>query len=228
MFETCCEGFHEALLEELDYALELPHGRRMKYLRPLRRLFEDYGIPFRMVFSDGCGAVRVDAGLEVRPIPLEVANALVAARHEHSKPVKVARFSLGLFNGADLVGCAVVGNPVARMIATRERRTLEVLRVCTDRELPAELTAGGCSMLYLACEEPARSLGATKLITYVLESETGRTAELVGYRRERKTRPESWHREGRARASEVPAGAKWRLGKYLDAASAPLELILAA
>lgn len=68
------------------------------------------------------------ARLRVVPTTLSEANALVARWHRHHAPAVGNRFSVGVACGEALVGAAIVGNPVARLIATGDVRVIEVTR----------------------------------------------------------------------------------------------------
>ena len=98
-------------------------------------------------------------------LELEQANVFVAMHHRHHQPCVGHRFSLGCLNGkSELVGVAIVGRPVARLVDSR--RVVEVSRLCTDG------TKNACSFLYAACARAAHALGFEKIQTYVLQSET--------------------------------------------------------
>lgn len=104
-------------------------------------------------------------GLRVTPINLDEANAFVATKHRHHKPVPGAKFCIAVSEGEKVVGVAIVGRPVARM--SDNGLTLEVNRCCTDG------TKNACSMLYGAAWRAAKALGYLRLITYTLPSEGG-------------------------------------------------------
>ena len=103
--------------------------------------------------------------LEVCPMTLKEANAYVEQHHRHHKPVVGHKFSIGCSDGEKIVGVAIVGRPVARHLD--DGWTLEVNRLCTDG------TRNACSMLYAAAWRAARAMGYKRLVTYILESESG-------------------------------------------------------
>lgn len=140
MWDTCCEGMQQELNDDLNHAFSLPPSQRRKYLKTLTRWFDMYGIPCRNLFSD-MGHAEIDYGLTLNTLPIADACAFVAEHHDHNEAPKFARWAHGIWNGPDLVGVAVVGNPVARMIATREPKTMEVVRMCTNRSVAPEMTA---------------------------------------------------------------------------------------
>ena len=67
-------------------------------------------------------------GLKIVPMTLREANEFVDNFHRHNKPTYGGKFSVGAVQGEDLVGVAIVGRPVARMLD--DGFTAEVTRVC--------------------------------------------------------------------------------------------------
>lgn len=134
------------------------------------------------------------------PLTLAQANALVSQLHRHHKPVVGHRFSIGLREGGLLVGAAIVGRPVARML--QDGVTAEVTRCVTDG------TPNACSKLYAACWRAWRAMGGTRLITYVLASEQGTSVKAAGWKElyTTKDRPKGWDVPSRPResGSQVP------------------------
>lgn len=114
--------------------------------------------------------------LEVVPITLKEANAFVTQYHRHHKPVTGHKFSIACANVQrdEIVGVAIVGRPVSRHLDNGW--TLEVNRLCTDG------TKDACSMLYAAAWRAARAMGYKKLITYILESESGTSLKAAGWK----------------------------------------------
>lgn len=112
--------------------------------------------------------------LEVCPITLKEANAFVEQHHRHHKPVVGHKFSIGCTDGEKIVGVAIIGRPVSRYLD--DGWTLEVNRLCTDG------TRNACSILYAAAWRAARAMGYRKLITYILDSESGTSLRAAGWR----------------------------------------------
>ena len=110
--------------------------------------------------------------LEIVPMTLKEANAFVEQNHRHHGKVVGHKFSIGLSDGEKIVGVAIVGRPVARHLD--DGWTLEVNRLCTDG------TRNACSMLYAASWRAARAMGYKKLITYILDSESGTSLKAAG------------------------------------------------
>lgn len=112
--------------------------------------------------------------LDIVPISLKEANAFVERHHRHHKPVVGHKFSIGLTDGEEIVGVAIVGRPVSRHLD--DGMTLEVNRLATIG------AKNGCSMLYAAAWRAARAMGYKKLITYILESEPGTSLRAAGWK----------------------------------------------
>jgi hypothetical protein len=103
--------------------------------------------------------------MEITPITFEEANAFVAKFHRHHKPMQGCKFCVAVSNEDKVVGVAIVGRPVARLLDNGW--TLEVNRCCTDG------TKNACSMLYSSAWKAAKALGYKRLITYTLPEEGG-------------------------------------------------------
>ena len=95
-----------------------------------------------------------------------------------------------------MVGVAQVGRPLARKLC--DGKTLEVLRCCTDG------TKNACTFLYSRCARIAQEMGYERIITYILESETGTSLKASG-----------WHCE-----NECCGGLSW------DVPSRPRETVI--
>lgn len=103
--------------------------------------------------------------MEIRPITFREASNFIAKYHRHHKPTVGHKFSIGLYVNDTLIGCAVCGRPVSRYYD--DGFTCEINRLCTDG------TKNACSKLYGACCRIAKEMGYRKIITYILESESG-------------------------------------------------------
>ena len=103
--------------------------------------------------------------LELVPMTLGEANQFVLEKHRHHGIVPGHKFSIGVSDGVNIVGVAIIGRPKARMLDNGW--VLEVNRCCTDG------TKNACSMLYSAAWRATKALGYKKLITYTLKSENG-------------------------------------------------------
>ena len=114
--------------------------------------------------------------LRIVPISIKEANDFVLSFHRHCKPTPVSKFAIGASNGEKLVGVAIVGRPVARMLDNGT--TAEVTRCCVLDDAPK----GTCSFLYSRCWRVWAALGGEKLITYTLKSESGASLRGAGWR----------------------------------------------
>ena len=94
------------------------------------------------------------------PVSLKTANELITEHHRHNKKVTGHKFSIGIVDRGALIGVAVCGRPVARLLDDGE--TLEVLRVCIKDPAPKN----ACSYLYARCEKIWRAMGGERIITY--------------------------------------------------------------
>jgi hypothetical protein len=140
--------------------------------------------------------------LEVVPLTLAEANAFVARHHRHHGPVRGHKFSLGVGHDGSIVGIAIVGRPVSRVLDNGW--TLEVTRVCTDG------TKNAASMLYGACRRATFALGYRRLVTYILQRESGVSLRAAGWRVIGESRGGSWSRHSRPRVDTHPMEPKLR------------------
>jgi hypothetical protein len=114
--------------------------------------------------------------MKVMPISILEANKFVANFHRHNKPVQGAKFAIGVSDGKNLIGVAIVGRPVSRHLDDGE--TAEVTRCCViDNALK-----GTCSFLYSRCWRVWSAMGGSKLITYTLQSESGASLRGAGWK----------------------------------------------
>lgn len=74
--------------------------------------------------------------LRIVPISLEQANDFIERLHRHNDPLPGHRWSIGVEQGEQLVGVALVGNPAAPALQ-KIPRVIEVRRVCTDGTQPS-------------------------------------------------------------------------------------------
>ena len=149
-------------------------------------------------------------GVEVKVIPLTLkeANQLVSQWHRHHKPVVGCRFCIGAANGLDLVGAAICGRPISRMVC--HQSVLEVTRLVTNGNPNA------CSFLYGACARIAKEMGFQKIQTYVLEEELGTSLKAAGWKFEALTGGGNWNHPGRkGRRTDQPLGRKQRWSRVL-------------
>lgn len=112
--------------------------------------------------------------LELVPINFDEAAFFVAQHHRNHRPPTGHKFSIAVSDGENIRGVVMVGRPVSRHLDNGT--TLEVNRCCTDG------VKNGCSMLYAAAWRASKAMGYKRLITYILESETGVSLSAAGWR----------------------------------------------
>ncbi len=194
LFSTCCEELNEAAVEHAA------HGER----REVVAWFREQGIDVRQVYDGGFGALQLDYGLRLEQIEQRDAKQFVRDHHaNHPAPPAGWRWGHAVYNGSDLIGVAMVGRAVARMIDPAT--TVEVNRDCVRRDVPKALTWNACSMLYgAACREAAKR-GFTKVVTYTLESEDGGSLRASGFVPVAKVKGRGWGCKSRPRAEASSA-----------------------
>jgi len=138
-------------------------------------------------------------------VSLADANAFVASKHRHHKPVRGHKFSIGCVADGALAGVAIVGRPVSRYLD--DGLTLEVTRLCTDG------TKNACSFLYGAAWRAARALGYKKIITYTLATEIGTSLKAAGWICEGMAGGLRWTGKRKPPSDLYPAQMKLRYSK---------------
>lgn len=130
--------------------------------------------------------------LSLVPVRLRTAREFVTTHHRHHQAPAGALYAIGCATDQVLIGVAIVGRPVARMLDNGQ--TAEVTRCCTDG------TEHACSMLYAAAWRAARALGYTRLITYTQGDEPGTSLHAAGWRIIAERPPHAgWDRPSRPR-----------------------------
>ncbi|UAC02423.1 hypothetical protein Dvina_51720 [Dactylosporangium vinaceum] len=133
------------------------------------------------------------------PVTFAQACAFVEAHHRHYRPPRGHKFSVGVAIGDQLVGVAMVGRPVARLLD--DGHTLEVVRMTTDE------TPNACSKLYAAAWTAAKALGYRRLITYTQTGESGASLRAAGWHIVAQLPPApGWSRPSRPRTDHGTAG----------------------
>ena len=92
-----------------------------------------------------------------------------------------------------MVGVAIVGRPIARLLD--DGYTAEVTRCCVLDDAPK----GSCSFLYGRCWRIWQQMGGTRMVTYTLQTESGSSLKGAGWKIVGKTEGGGWDREGRER-----------------------------
>lgn len=88
-----------------------------------------------------------------------------------------------------------MGRPLARALC--DGQTLEVLRLCSNGEKDV------CSFLYSRAARIAKEMGYSKIITYILDTESGTSLRAAGWHHEADTKGQSWNCKSRERTNSV-------------------------
>jgi hypothetical protein len=133
--------------------------------------------------------------LTVIPISSREANDFVSTYHRHSDRTSRngGKFAIGATTGKQMVGVAIVGRPIARLL--NDSYTAEVLRTCTSPDAPK----GAVSFLYSSSWRIWQAMGGIKLITYTLTSESGASLKGAGWKIVGQVKPHPWGWTGRER-----------------------------
>ena len=144
------------------------------------------------------------------PLTLREAYPFIQEHHRHHRPPQGGLFAVGcaVFDRetstlGPVVGVAIVGRPVSRILA-QDPWLAEVTRLTTDGTLHA------CSFLYAASWRAARALGYRKLVTYTLATEAGASLRGAGWLCVGEAGGGSWSRKCRPRVDAHPTQAKLR------------------
>ncbi len=148
--------------------------------------------------------------MNLQPITLKEAMRFTDEHHRHHKAPQGGLFAIGLEDDGKVIGVAIVGRPVARML--QNGYTAEVTRLCV-----LEGYQNACSMLYSACWRAARAMGYQRLITYILNSEYGASLLASGFRLVGEAGGGTWNRPncGRPRVDTAPIEQK-KLFEVID------------
>lgn len=123
-------------------------------------------------------ALSKDARMRIVPLTLRQANDFVDEWHRHSARTSNdgGKYAIGLESDGQLVGVAIVGRPIARMLQIEG--AAELLRLCTSPAAPK----GAGSQLYSRAKRIWQLMGGTRLHTYTLKRENGATMRAVGFK----------------------------------------------
>ncbi|HAR45070.1 MAG TPA: hypothetical protein DCS05_02550 [Nitrospiraceae bacterium] len=139
----------------------------------------------------------------LHPLTLREAYEFTREHHRHHQPPQGGLFAIGCAEeSGKVIGCVIVGRPVARM--SDNGWTAEVTRLTTDGSKHA------CSMLYAAAWRAARAMGYTKLITYILGTEPGTSLKAAGWKCLGAAGGGTWNRMSRPRVDLHPTQEKLR------------------
>lgn len=116
--------------------------------------------------------------MQAVPITAAKADRYIERWHRHhgKLPPGYAMACIAAVKGGEVVGVAVLGRPTNRN--SDKAQILEILRVATNGHRNAS------SFLVGACGRIARDMGASKCITYTLDSESGSSLRAAGWKQE--------------------------------------------
>ena len=194
MLKTCCESLHEQIAIEMN---DDP-AWAATFMRSIGTE-ELCGQKLRRVTDDEGAVLILDFSLTLGEIGRQEVERFIARHHAHCGVPLTWRFHQGVYNGATLIGVAVVGNPVAP--ALMRRGIVEVNRLCIRRDTPSALRWNAASMLYGWCAREAERQGWQKIITYTRADEPGTTLRAAGWEAEAKVRGRGWHSQRRRRSN---------------------------
>jgi len=130
--------------------------------------------------------------MKIIPLSIKKANEFIFMFHRHNKKVQGGKFAIGLMEGNELIGVAIAGRPVARMLDDGE--TIEILRVCVK-----EGHKNANSQLYGRMIRICKLMGYKRVITYTLKKESGASLKAVGFKPITEVKPQTWNRPSRKR-----------------------------
>lgn len=115
--------------------------------------------------------------MNVVPVTLREANDFVIQFHRHNGRTarNGGKFAIGCEVEGELVGVAIVGNPISATFM--DGFTLEVTRTCVRPDAPRNVN----SFLYGACCRAAKALGYKRIVTYTLKAESGASLRGAGW-----------------------------------------------
>ena len=147
--------------------------------------------------------------LIAKPIELKEANEFVGKLHRHHAPVHRDKIRIACIDDEGIMhGVIQAGRPVSRMLD--DGQTIEIVRCCTDG------TKNVCSFLYSRMARIAKDLGYKKIITYILDCESGTSLKASGWVYEAAVQGgRSWDCPSRPRQTASPTCAKQRWAKTL-------------
>jgi len=122
----------------------------------------------------------------VIPVTLPKANDYVARLHRHHAPIPAGFvwWCVAAVVQGTVRGVAIAGRPTNRN--NDDGQTVEVLRVAADG------TPNVPSALLGSCARAAKAMGARRVITYTLETESGSSLRGAGWRLEADGITSSW------------------------------------
>lgn len=134
--------------------------------------------------------------MKIIPVSQKLAKEFVTKIHRHHKAPLGSIFQIGLEEDGELIGVIMVGRPVSRVLD--DGTTLEINRTCVldDKK-------NACSMLMGAACRAGKALGYSKIITYTLAFESGRSLHGAGFIPDKKVKKKLWTTASRPRQTAL-------------------------
>lgn len=145
--------------------------------------------------------------LELRPLGVRQACAVVAQLHRHLPRVVGGLFASAVYVDGELVGVGVASVPKAP--GSRDGFTVEISRIATTGH------SNACSKLLGALCRAAAAVGYRRAVTFTRLSEPGTSLRAAGFIHDGVTREQSWNRPRKPRKREPSKVNRWvrQLGK---------------
>jgi hypothetical protein len=137
--------------------------------------------------------------MRIVPLTLREANDFVELHHRHSARTSNdgGKFAIGLYRDSELIGAAIVGRPVARML--QEPGTAELLRCCVSANAPRNAT----SRLAARARRIWQLMGGRRMVTYTLARESGASMRGAGFLPDGEVPARAWDTPSRRRQSRA-------------------------
>jgi hypothetical protein len=139
--------------------------------------------------------------LELRPIGVREASAVVKRMHRHLPRIVGGLFACSVFQAGELVGVGVASRPKARQSC--DGFTVEITRIATDGSRNA------CSRLYGALLRASAAVGYRKALTFTRLDEPGTSLRASGWVEDGVTSQGSWDRPSRGRHAVKSQVRRW-------------------
>lgn len=151
------------------------HNRAEHETHPDEHCYKCACVAFVGTKRDDAQIARVN--LRIIPCSLRKANDFVAVYHRHSKRTarNGGKFAIGIASGNQVIGIAIVGNPLSATYM--DGVTAEVLRTCVLPDPPKNCN----SLLYGTCRRIWFEMGGRKILTYTLTHESGASLRGAGW-----------------------------------------------
>jgi|SRR5215472_1008583 len=151
---------------------------------------------------------------QLRWISVRDACVFVRQHHRHHQPPQGAIGACACWEDGELIGVAIIGRPVARLLMGTE--TAEITRLCV-----LEGHRNAASWLYGRSARLARAWGFQRVVTYTLPCEGGASLRAAGYRDDGLTAGGSWDTPSRRRIDKASTEPKRRWWRYVGT---PIEM----